>query len=223
MTDNVEDTLENWKIEDLIPYDNNPKLHSTEHVNKLAANIQEVGFTQPIVVDKDGVIIAGHGRRMAAMRVGLKFVPVRVMRTMTPEKVKAARLSDNRLVSQDYDNELEQQELMALFDNQEIDLSTLGYDERELDFLTDDLEEMDMSALVDDLDSEVKEHSDKSEKRTEAVEEDRVRLSDAFGFSTVTVAAARRIGEFMGKIEQELERKGDEALDEFVSSLTSGL
>lgn len=221
MTDKNEDSLENWKIEDLVPYENNPKLHSTDHINKLAANMQEVGFTQPIIVDKDGVIIAGHGRRMAAMRLGMKFVPVRVMRSMTPDKVKAARLSDNRLVSQEYNHEIEQAELAALFEGEEIDLSTLGYDERELEFLTSNLEEMDMSALVSDMNQEVEDHTDASEKRTKEVELEKVRISDAFGFSSVTTEMARRIGQFMGQVEEQTGEKGAAALDEFVSSLIS--
>lgn len=218
MTDKVEDTLELWEIDKIIPYDKNPKLHSTEHVNKLAANIREVGFTQPIVVDKDGVIIAGHGRRMAAMRIGMKFVPVRVMRTMTPEKVKAARLSDNRLVSQEYDNELEQLELTELA-NMDIDLTVLGYDERELEFLTEDLAVMDMGSLVTDLNSEVKKQTEKTETRAAEVEEEKIAIGEAFGFKTVTVEQARHIGIFMGEIEQDTGLKGAAALEAFVLSL----
>lgn len=212
--------LEQWEIEKLIPYENNPKLHNSDHINKLASNIEQNGITNPIVVDENGVIIGGHGRRLAAMRLGMKFVPVRVLKHLTPDQTKAMRLSDNRVVGNQYDENIEHEELLSLLDK-EIDLTTLGYDDKELEFMTIDLTEMDMSSLVEDLDTEVRAQTKKTDARTEAVESEMVSIGDAIGFKSVTVEQARNIGTFIGELEQQSGKKGAEAFDEFVLSLIS--
>lgn len=222
MKDNIKDTseapIEQWELDKLVPYDKNPKLHSTEHVQKLANSISQHGITDAILVDENGVIIGGHGRRLAAMRLGMKFVPVRVLKHLDADESRALRLSHNRVVGTKYDEEIEQFELSALVDT-EVDMTLMGYDDKELEFLTDDLIEMDVSSLVDDLDSEVKEQTERTEARTEEVEAETVKLAEAFGFKTVTVEQAREIGAFMGELEEQTGKKGSEALLEFVSSL----
>ena len=81
-------------IDDLKPYENNPRVND-DAVDAVAASLRECGFRQPIVVDDDGVIIAGHTRFKAAQKLGLDKVPVHVARGLTPEQVKAYRLADN--------------------------------------------------------------------------------------------------------------------------------
>lgn len=83
----------------LTPYTNNAKKHPTEQIDKLAGQIAEFGFDQPIVVDKNKVIIKGHGRREAALRLGLKTVPVVVADHLDEFQVKAARIGDNQVAS----------------------------------------------------------------------------------------------------------------------------
>ena len=83
------------KIEDVVPYDNNPRLNE-DAVDAVAESITNYGFKVPIVVDKDNVIICGHTRRLAALKLGLKVVPVIVAADLPPEKVKAFRLDDNK-------------------------------------------------------------------------------------------------------------------------------
>ena len=83
------------KIEDVKPYDRNPRLND-KAVDAVAASLSEFGFRQPIVVDEDGVIIAGHTRWKAAKKLGLAKVPVHVATDLTPEQVRAYRLADNR-------------------------------------------------------------------------------------------------------------------------------
>lgn len=90
------------KPENLIPYVNNNKYHSDEQVLRVAASIQEFGFTQPIVVDKNNVVIAGHARREAALKLKLKTVPVVVADHLDEFQVKAARIADNKTSSNDY-------------------------------------------------------------------------------------------------------------------------
>ena len=84
-----------WKIGDVKPYEKNPRRNDSA-VDAVAASIQEFGWKQPIVVDKDGIIIAGHTRYKAAKKLGMKDVPVVVADDLTEEQVKAYRLADNK-------------------------------------------------------------------------------------------------------------------------------
>lgn len=84
------------KVSELIPYANNPR-HNDGAVDAVAASIKNFGFRVPIIVDKDGVIVAGHTRLKAAQKLGLKTVPCIVADDLTPEQVKAFRLADNKV------------------------------------------------------------------------------------------------------------------------------
>src|SRR5438128_9810613 len=83
------------RITTIRPYENNPRLND-QAVDAVAASIREFGFRQPIVVDADGVIIVGHVRYKAALKLGLKKVPVHVAKDLTPEQIKAYRIGDNK-------------------------------------------------------------------------------------------------------------------------------
>ena len=92
-------------IDSIRPYDNNPRKND-QAVAAVACSLEEYGFRQPIVVDSDGVIIAGHTRYKAALKLGLEKVPVHVATDLSPEQVRAYRLADNRtgeLATWDYD------------------------------------------------------------------------------------------------------------------------
>lgn len=95
------------------PYERNAKVHSDAQVKKLADSIREFGFNQPIVLDKAGVIIASHGRFLAAELLGIDKVPVVVV-DMPPEKAAAYRLADNKLNESEWDMQLVTQELKLL-------------------------------------------------------------------------------------------------------------
>ena len=127
-----------WPIEKVIPYARNSRKIPERAVDKVAASIKEFGFRVPIVVDKDGVIICGHTRLLAAKRLGLPEVPVHVAENLTPAQVKAYRLMDNRSHEEtDWDIELLGPELDELRDLN-FDLSLTGFDNREIDdFLSD--------------------------------------------------------------------------------------
>lgn len=119
-------TLENWPIKKVKPYDRNPRRNDNA-VDAVAASIREFGFRQPIVVDRDGVIIVGHTRLKAAKKLGMKEVPVLVADDLTEEQVKAYRLADNKtgeLSGWDF-AELEE-ELAGIA---EIDMSEYGFAE----------------------------------------------------------------------------------------------
>jgi len=96
MTDPAE-KIEKWAIEKLIPYARNARTHSDEQVGQIAASIREWGWTTPVLVDEDGGIIAGHGRTMAAKRLGMLEVPVMVARGWSDAKKRAYVLADNKL------------------------------------------------------------------------------------------------------------------------------
>ena len=88
--------IKHWKIEDIIPYENNPRIND-QAVDKTAMSIGEFGWQQPIVVDCDGVIIVGHTRLKAAKQLKLKTCPVIVADKLSEAQVKAYRLADNKV------------------------------------------------------------------------------------------------------------------------------
>ena len=94
---NLAQRIELWPYDRLRPYERNARTHSTEQVAKIAASIAEFGFTNPILVDSDDGIIAGHGRLMAAKELGLAEVPVIVLDHLTDAQRRAYILADNRL------------------------------------------------------------------------------------------------------------------------------
>lgn len=115
-------------VASLIPYVNNAKIHSDEQVTKIASSIREFGFLNPVLIDKDKNIIAGHGRVMAAKKLGLEKVPVLFVEGLTEAQRKAYILADNRLGElADWDMDLVKIELEDLeLANFDIDLT--GFD-----------------------------------------------------------------------------------------------
>jgi hypothetical protein len=118
--------------ESLIAYVNNVKQHPTNQVNKIASSIAEFGFTVPIVIDRNNIIIAGHGRLAAAQKLGLSSVPVIVRDDLSPTQVKALRIADNRVAESPWDIEALQVEIESLRDV-EFNLDLVGFDLDELD------------------------------------------------------------------------------------------
>lgn len=127
-------TVEMMPIARLIPYARNPRRN--EHaVAKVAGSIKEFGFRQPIVVDKDMVIIAGHTRHLAAQQLGLTEVPVHVIKNLTRTQIQAYRITDNRTNEDaEWDEELLKIELGDLKDA-DFDLDLTGFDPDELEEL----------------------------------------------------------------------------------------
>lgn len=212
--------IEVWPLSKIVPYENNAKLHPPEQISKLARSILELGWDQPIVVDKNGVIIKGHGRRLAAMKLGLEKVPVVVRDDLTDEQVKASRLADNKVTSTQYDTDLLQLDISDLH-SLDFDLTILGYDEKELDFLTTDLGAIDDSVLTGNLSQEVSKQVEANEKRLKEVDEEEVSLVKAFGFKTVPASAQKAIFQVLAEIESATGLEGGEALNALFKALVS--
>jgi DNA modification methylase len=130
-----------WQsVEKLIPYAKNARTHSDEQVAQIAGSIKEFGFNNPILVDKDNSVIAGHGRLMAARKLGMDKVPVVELQHLTESQRKAYVLADNRIaLISGWDTSMLSLELQDLKDD--IDLSLLGFDPDELDALLNPIEE----------------------------------------------------------------------------------
>lgn len=117
-------------IDDIIPYENNPR-RNEKAVDAVANSIKEFGFKNPIIVDKDHVIISGHTRRLAAIKLGLKEVPVVIGDDMTEDQVRAFRLADNRVAEiAVWDEDLLREEMKKVAD---IDLTEFGFDDEDVD------------------------------------------------------------------------------------------
>ena len=118
-------------ISDLIPYVNNARTHSDEQVTQIASSIKEFGFNNPILIDKDNGIIAGHGRLEAAKKLGYTEVPTIRLEHLTDTQRKAFILADNRIaLNSGWDTTLLSLELKEL--DTELDLTSLGFDAKEL-------------------------------------------------------------------------------------------
>jgi hypothetical protein len=127
--------IEHWTPDRIVAYERNPRQISRAAVDKVAASIREFGWRQPIVVDADGVIIAGHTRLLAAQKLGLERVPVHVAHGLTPEQIRALRLADNRTHEKSSWNiELLASELLELKEL-DFDLGLTAFDGREIDNL----------------------------------------------------------------------------------------
>ena len=127
--------IEYISTDELIPYVNNPRNNDGEAVDKVAASIKEYGFKQPIIIDKDNVIVAGHTRFKGAKKLGLAKVPVIRADDLTPAQVKGFRIADNKVAEySSWDNELLALELEGLQDL-DFDLDLTGFDELEIENL----------------------------------------------------------------------------------------
>src|SRR5688572_1594857 len=91
------DRVERWPLDRLVPYARNARTHSEEQVAQIAASMREWGWTNPVLVDEAGMIIAGHGRILAARKLGIAEVPVMIARGWTEAQKRAYVLADNQL------------------------------------------------------------------------------------------------------------------------------
>ncbi len=120
-------------IGDLIPYARNSRTHSDAQVAQIAASIKEFGFTNPVLIDEDGGIIAGHGRVLAARKLSMDEVPTIALEGLTKTQRKAYVIADNKLaLNAGWDDELLKVEIEEL-DGEGFDISLLGFDDEFLD------------------------------------------------------------------------------------------
>ena len=124
--------IQMWLIDKLIPWARNPRTHSDAQVAQIAASIEEFGFNNPILVDTKAGIIAGHGRLLAAKKLGLKEVPVIVLDHLTEAQKRAYIIADNQLaLNAGWDEDLLRTELAAL-QKESFDVSLIGFEDEEL-------------------------------------------------------------------------------------------
>lgn len=148
--------IELLQIEKLIPYANNAR-NNEKAVDKVAASIKEFGFRNPIIIDKNNEIIAGHTRLLAAKKLGLKEVPTIRADDLTAEQVKAFRIADNKTAEySEWNFELLAQELEEL-KLADYDLSLTAFDLSECEKLLDLLKEVNNKNKDDDFDIELPE------------------------------------------------------------------
>ena len=121
-------------INDIHPYENNPRIND-DAVDAVAASIQEFGWKQPIVVDVNNVIVAGHTRYKAAQKLGLTKIPCVVASDLSEEQIRAYRLADNKIAElADWDFDLLDEELAGILD---IDMEAFGFSEIDMPEIED--------------------------------------------------------------------------------------
>jgi ParB-like nuclease domain len=127
--------IERWPIEKLRPYERNPRTHSEAQVDQIAASMVEFGWTNPILIDENAGILAGHGRLLAARKLGLAEVPVIRFEHLSEAQKRAYLIADNTLaLNAGWSEELLVQELAWLRDER-FDLDLIGFDATELERL----------------------------------------------------------------------------------------
>lgn len=136
--------VEQWPIDKPIPFHNNARIHEEKSINAISASVDRFSWLAPIVVDKDGVIIAGHGRLDAAKKLGMNEVPVLVADWLTDNEVAAAREADNMTQ----------------------DLSSFDWDKLNINLEEIDWTDIDMTQFGFKLDDELDDSAIKEEKET---------------------------------------------------------
>jgi hypothetical protein len=209
-----------WPVTSLTPYELNAKKHDKAQVSRLVTAIQRYGWpdANAIQVDKDGVIIAGHCRRLAALELGMKEVKVQVRSDLNPTQVREFRLAENRVGVSDIDSEMLRAELIAYDD---MDLGGI-FDDKEIEFMKVDLGDVNEDVFATDMGEVLADQKAdidaKMEKSTAA--DSRVPLARAFGFRDISAASVIVITNLMARAEAATGKKNDEALTEWAGALT---
>jgi len=161
--------IEMIEVESLIPYVNNARTHSDEQIAKIAASIREFGFADPVEIDEANMLLAGHGRVMAARKLGLKEIPAVRHEGLSETQKKAYILANNKLaLDAGWDLELLDLELEELKDL-DFDLDLTGFDDEDIDSLQTEIEELneepkEKESILDKLDICIDEPRTKVEK-----------------------------------------------------------
>lgn len=196
-------------VDTITPYELNAKLHEPKQVAKIAESIKQFGWTQPIVVDKNGSIIAGHGRRLAAISLGLKEVPVLVRDDLSDDEVRALRLADNRVALSGFDGEKLQAELASL----QIDMEGI-FDKKELEYMQADLSVIDDDKFMTDVDAAVREQAEQTLNKIADADAKEIAIAKALGFKNIKIKDEKHVAAFVAIIESETGKSGAEAFVE---------
>lgn len=198
-------------IDSISPYEKNAKKHPPDQVKRLAESIKKFGWRgNPIIVDKFGEIIAGHGRRLAALELGLPKVPVVVVEDMSAEEARAFRLADNRVAESSVDGNLLREELIDL----DFDLSGI-FDDKELAFANADLGELDETVFISDLDKAVEAQREETQRVIAEVGAKPMPVAKAIGFKTFAGENVLTITRFTAFTEAVTGKVGEEAFVDY--------
>lgn len=137
--------IKQMSVKDIVPYEKNAKKHPAEQVEHIANSIKEFGWQQPIVIDKNNVVVIGHGRLLAAKKLKMKEVPIVCAEDLTDEQIMALRLADNKTNESEWDLDFLGAELDDILD---IDMTKFGFD------LTEEEEEP-AEVIEDDVPEEI--------------------------------------------------------------------
>lgn len=212
------ESVEFWNVSELVPYENNVKEHTESQVKSLAKGIKKFGFDVPIVVDAEGVIIKGHGRRLAAMELGMVKVPVIQRFDMTRAEADAARLNDNKAAMGDFDTHGLEAELKRLGEEDSDLFSHMAFTPKELEFMLEDLTETDPDFIMDDMNTGLENLGAQTEQSLQEAGDKRVGLKKVFGTLTMSGQEAKVIARFLNEIEGETGLEGISGLCAWIES-----
>lgn len=129
-------TIQYLPIDKLKPNRRNARTHTKRQIRQIAKSIKEFGFVNPVLIQKDGTVIAGHGRLAGAILLGLSMIPTIVLEDLSPEQIRAYVIADNRLAeSAGWDREILATELQDLLDILDFDVSFTGFEVPEIDLI----------------------------------------------------------------------------------------
>ena len=147
--------IENIDINNIIPYEDNPRVHSDIQIKQIANSIKEFGFNVPILIDENKKIIAGHGRLQASKSLNLKEVPTITILNLTEEQKKAYIIADNQLtLNSNWNEDLLKNQLNFLTDYN-FDLNLLGFEDSQLDNYFKEIEEIDLTDDFKEFNEEI--------------------------------------------------------------------
>lgn len=199
----------------LKPYEKNAKLHPEDEIKRLAATIKRFGWDQPIVAEADGTIIKGHGRRLAALSLGLSEVPVWVRSDLSKDEADAARIADNAAFGQRYDTRMMQDELRRLMDSvADLDINDLALSEKDKTLLMAQLDAAQNDAIIADTAEEIERVKQEEAERIAQADAEQVPIAKALGFSKISKKDERVIVGFMAEAEEATGKMGMEAFIE---------
>jgi ParB-like chromosome segregation protein Spo0J len=207
-------TEETRFVADLVPYAKNVKKHDAAQVAKIVESIQQFGWTQPVVIDEANEIIAGHGRRLAALQLAIPEVPVVVLAGLTDEQKRALRLADNRTNEGGIDTLMFREEMLGIEG-----LLTGIFDTKELEFSAADLGELNEAAFVPDVAEAVEAQEQAAHAKADEIGARRVPLTKVFGFKDVAGADEIHISRFMARAQAETGLAGADALVAYIRSI----
>lgn len=206
---------EMWDVGQIHTYDKNTKVHTRPHIKKLMASIATDGLFDALIVDADGVIIAGHGRFAALVELGHKHIPVKHAAHLSKNQADAARIAHNKTASTDYDSGLLAEEMKRLMAADDVDISVLGFDDAELDFLIDDLGDMNFDAISTDLDQDIDNQDAETSEKVRATDASDEKVVKALGFNSIPIEGVKHVRRFIADLESQTGKVGAEAFVEF--------